>query len=129
MPRRLLFCGMFAVALGLYGCGGGSAGSPIPASNSSISSSATIGVNGGTVAVQIAGGVATLTVPAGALAKTTTITVSVYAADSAPHAFSLRATAKLGGKATANQQYLTGFTIDDGNVPIYKTLTISVTGS
>ncbi len=140
MHSRLFGCTLFAFASLLCACGGGAGGNPVPISHvtptiapttptvvpTSGSNSSSIGSSGGTVSVTFGSSTATLTVPPGALSANATVTFTASTTDNGVHAFAQHR----GHNALfSSGTFLAGFTIDDGGVPLYKTLTISIAGT
>jgi hypothetical protein len=84
------------------GGGGGGGGSTPPAAATSASSTSSIGTSGGSVSVNFGIYTATVTVPAGALPTTTSVTLTLYGTGKGPHTLQSvgRSTKSLGTGAT-----------------------------
>ncbi len=133
MHPRLRASALFLCALALSACGSGGTGpfigvTPTPGP-ASASSSASIGASGGTLTATVGSKVVTVTVPAGAVSANATFTLTGYGANASVHPFAKRAQASRSQQASTLGTFLAGFTIDDGGVPLYRTLTISISGT
>jgi hypothetical protein len=110
------------------GCGGGGGGGattpPTPAT--SASSTASIGTSGGSASVNFGIYTATVTVPAGALPSTTSVTITLYGTGKGPHTLQSvgRSPKSLGTGATE----LAEVALSTGGVAPVLPLKISLTG-
>jgi len=117
----------------LTACGGGSGTPLIPAPTAAptptpppgpatATGTANIGATGGTISVSVANATVKLTVPAGALAGTASVSFVAYATNTASKPFAKR---RAGAAGTT---FLLGFTVDDGGVQLYAPMQVSLTG-
>jgi hypothetical protein len=135
MNVRYSLFGAVALASVLAACGGGStpglpasSGGSGPAPGAPVSQSVSP-ASGGTLSVAfLGGGSAALTIPAGALSKATTVTLTgVTFAGALPKTFS--STARKTQSVPSGSTFLAGFTVDLGGATLLKPLQLSETFS